>query len=101
MPCAAMSFCQIAGCAMGSVGPIAAQAVHAEGSAGAPRDSRRSAPIQTSRSAKLAPMMCRCDVRGPKAKISRSEYKHYAAGICPGTIVILRLSRTKPTERPG
>jgi hypothetical protein len=56
-----MSFCQIAGHAMGSVGPIAAQPVHAEGSATTPRDGRLPAPIQTPRSAKLAPMMSRFD----------------------------------------
>jgi len=57
MPCPAMSFCQIAGRALGSVGPIAAQPVHAEGSATTPRDGRLPAPIQTPRSVKLAPTM--------------------------------------------
>src|SRR5262245_8391719 len=74
MPCVARSFCQIAGRATGSVGPIVAQPVHAEGSATTPRDGRLSAPIQTPRSIKLAPMMNRFDGRG-------SEAKNHAPGI--------------------
>jgi hypothetical protein len=70
MPCAARSFRQIAGCATGSVGRIAAQPVHAEGSATAPRDSRFATPIQTPRPIKLAPMINRFAACGYAAKIA-------------------------------
>jgi len=70
MPRAARSFRQIAGCATGSDGPIAAQPVHAEGSATAPRDGRFDTPIQTPRAEKLAPTINRIAACGYAAKIA-------------------------------